>query len=156
LGGLLMGEQSRLQIVPMELRDANAFVAEHHRHHRAVVGHRFSIGVVNIAGDLVGVAIIGRPITQHNDDGFTVEVLRVATDGTPNACSALYGAAWRAAKAMGYRRALTYTLKEEPGTSLRAAGWTVIGEVRGKSWNTPTRPRVDKHPTTDKLRWAAQ
>jgi len=79
----------------------------------------------------------------------------VATDGTRNACSMLYGAAWRAAKALGYRKLITYTLASEPGTSLRAAGWSVVGEVRGRSWSCASRPRVDKHPLQDKLRWEA-
>lgn len=98
---------------------------------------------------------MGRPVARHNDDGWTCEVTRVATDGCKNACSALYGAAWRAAKALGYRRLITYTLASEPGTSLRAAGWRVIGQVKGRSWWTPTRPRFDKHPTLDKIAWEA-
>lgn len=97
--------------------------------------------------------MIGRPVARHMDDGFTLEVNRVATDGCDNACSALYGAAWRAARALGYRKLITYTLASEPGSSLRGAGWTVVGEVKGRSWSCTTRPRADHHPTTDKLRW---
>lgn len=101
-------------------------------------------------------AVVGRPVARHNDDDWTAEVTRLAVvDGQPNACSLLYGAAWRACRALGYRRLITYTLSTEPGTSLRAAGWRVVGEVRGRSWDTPTRPRVDRHPTQDKLRWEA-
>lgn len=142
-----------LTIVPMELVDANAYVALHHRHHLPVVGHRFSVGVTDEHGTLRGVAIVGRPVARAADGGWTLEVTRLATDGCPNACSALYGAAWRAARALGYRKVITYTLASEPGTSLRAAGWRVVGEVKGRSWDCPSRPRVDRHPTTDKFRW---
>ena len=89
------------------------------------------------------------------DDGLTLEVNRVATDGCPNACSALYGAAWRAAKAMGYQRLITYTLPEEGGASLRGAGWRLVGEAGGGKWSREGRPRVDMHPTHGKLRWEA-
>src|SRR5207248_704847 len=102
------------------LRQANAFVAEYHRHHGPVVGHKFSIGAA-LGGQLVGVVIVGRPVSRHRDDGLTLEVTRLCADGTPNGCSFLYGAAARAAKALGYRRIGTYTLAEEPGDSPRAA-----------------------------------
>jgi hypothetical protein len=140
-----------LEIVPLPLDEANAFVRQHHRHHPPVAGAKFCLGAAE--GDRVcGAAIIGRPVARHLDDGWTLEVTRLATDGTRNAASALYGAARRAAFALGYRRLVTYTLASEPGTSLRAAGWRLIGEVRGRSWSRPLRPRVDKHPTQDKLR----
>lgn len=127
--------QPRLQIVPLTLRVANAFVAEHHRHHKPCRGHRFSIGVADLDGNLHGVAIIGRPVARHYDDGLTAEVNRSCTDGTPNANSALYGAAWRACRAMGYRRLITYTQAGESGASLRGAGWTVVGERKARgSW----------------------
>lgn len=142
----------RLTVVPCELGEANAFVTVHHRHHRAVVGHRFSLAVA--AGERIcGVAIVGRPVARHMDDGWTLEVTRCCTDGTKNAASALYGAARRATFSLGYRRLVTYTLASESGTSLRASGFRVIGEVKGRSWDCPSRPRVDKHPTVDKLRW---
>lgn len=144
---------ARLLVVPVSLADANAFVEEHHRHHKKVVGHKFSIGVIDATGALRGIAIVGRPVSRHRDDGFTLEVTRLATDGCSNAPSALYSAAWRAARAMGYRRIGTYTLATEPGTSLRAAGWRVVHEVRGASWNRDGRPRVDKHPTSNKRLW---
>ena len=150
-----MNGQPRLCVVPCELREANAFVAQHHRHHKPVVGHKFSVAVADELGTVRGVAIIGRPVARGRQDGWTLEVTRVATDGTPNACSALYAAAWRAVRAMGYRRLGTYTLASEPGTSLRAAGWRVIHEVEGRSWSCPSRPRVDQHPTTDKTLWEA-
>ena len=150
-----MGEQPtlRLTIVPLSLAEANSFVEEHHRHHKKVVGHKFSIGVTDGSGNLRGVAIVGRPVARHRDDGRTLEVTRLATDGCANAPSALYSAAWRAGRAMGYSRIGTYTLVSEPGTSLRAAGWRVVHEVRGASWGRADRPRTDKHPTVDKRLW---
>lgn len=145
----------RLQIVPIHFAEAVAFVARTHRHHPPPRGHKFSLAVADEAGDVRGVAIVGRPVSRGLQDGWTLEVTRVATDGAPNACSALYAAAWRAARAMGYRRLVTYTLASEPGTSLRAAGWRVVAQVSGRSWDCPSRPRVDRHPTQDKLRWEA-
>jgi hypothetical protein len=132
------------------LDEANAFVSQHHRHHKPVVGHLFSLGAA-LDGQLVGVAIVGRPVARGRDDGVTAEVTRLCTDGTKNACSFLYGASARAAFALGFKRIGTYILASEPGTSLTAAGWRQIGEVRGRSWSTPSRPRVDKHPTQAKL-----
>lgn len=140
----------KMTVERLELAEANAFVAEHHRHHKPVVGHLFSIGAA-LEGKIVGIAIVGRPVARSRDDGVTAEVTRLATDGTENACSFLYGAAARAAFALGFKRIGTYILASEPGTSLAGAGWRKIGEVRGRSWSTPSRPRVDKHPTQDKL-----
>lgn len=147
--------QAKLSVVPCELDEANAFVAAHHRHHRPVVGHRFSMAVADPAGLVRGVAIIGRPVSRRLDNGMTLEVTRLASDGCPNACSALYAAAWRATRALGYSRLITYTLETEPGTSLRAAGWRCVGETPGRSWSVPSRPRVDKHPLQKRLRWEA-
>lgn len=141
-----------LKAVPLELSEANAFVAEHHRHHLPTVGHRFSIGA-SLNGKIVGVAIIGRPVARMNQDGWTVEVNRVATDGTDNACSFLYGAARKAAFALGYTRIITYTLPEEGGASLRGAGYKLLGERGGGSWSRTSRPRVDKAPLQGKLLW---
>jgi hypothetical protein len=143
-----------MTIVPMTISDAKAYVAQFHRHHGPPVSGLFALGAEH-GGVIVGAAIVGRPVARGLDDGWTAEVTRVATDGAKNACSALYGAAWRAAKALGYRRLVTYTLAEEAGTSLRAAGWRVVGEVRGRSWSCASRPRVDKHPMQAKLRWEA-
>lgn len=134
------------------LDEANAFVAQHHRHHKPVVGHLFSIGAA-LGGKIVGVAIVGRPVARMRDDGVTAEVTRLCTDGTKNACSFLYGAAARAAFALGFKQIGTYILATEPGTSLTATGWRLISEVRGRSWSRPSRPRVDKHPTQGKLFW---
>ena len=111
-----------LTLIPVPLSEANAFVARHHRHHKPVTGHKFSIGCMK-DGRLAGVAIVGRPVSRYLDDGLTLEVNRLCTDGTPNACSFLYGAAWRAARALGYRKIVTYILDTESGASLRAAGW---------------------------------
>jgi len=143
-----------MTIIPMPLDEANAFVREHHRHHQPVPGAKFCIGVAS--GDVVvGVAIVGRPNARMSNDGWTLEVNRVCTDGTRNACSMLYQAAWRAAKAMGYRKLITYTLPEEGGASLRGAGWVCIGERGGGSWSRRNRPRVDKAPLQRKLLWEA-
>jgi L-amino acid N-acyltransferase YncA len=142
-----------LTVTPIDLAEANAFVALHHRHHVPALGHKFSVAVSDEAGQVRGVAIVSRPIARGNDNGWTVEVTRLCTDGAPNACSMLYAAAWRAAKALGYRRLVTYTLPEEGGASLRAAGLRCLGERGGGSWSVPSRPRVDKHPLQTKLAW---
>jgi hypothetical protein len=141
-----------LQLAPITLREANAFVAAFHRHHKPARG---CISCVGVSRDdvICGVAIIGRPVARMLQDGWTAEVLRCCTDGTHNACSMLYGAAWRAVKALGYKKLITYTLPEEGGASLRAAGLTCIGQAGGGSWNRKERPRVDDHPTQTKLRW---
>lgn len=141
---------SKLSIERLDLAEANTFVRLHHRHHKPVVGHLFSIGAAR-AGQVVGVAIVGRPVARMRDDGVTAEVTRLATDGTANACSFLYGASARAAFALGFKRIGTYILASEPGISLAGAGWRQIAEVRGRSWDCPSRPRVDQHPTQDKL-----
>lgn len=141
-----------LEIVPISLKDAFMFVDNHHRHHAAP---RFGLFAVAVAasGEICGVAIVGRPVARMLCDGWTAEVVRLATDGHRNACSKLYSAAWRAARAMGYRRLVTYTLQSEPGESLRGAGWRCVGEAGGGSWSRKDRPRIDKHPTQVKLRW---
>jgi hypothetical protein len=128
------------------------FVERHHRHHRPVVGHKFSIGAV-VGDAVVGVCIIGRPVSRRRDDGLTLEVTRLCTDGTPNACSFLYGRAAKAAFALGFRRIGTYTTPAEGGTSLRAAGWRLLAETPGKSWSVQSRPRVDTHPLGQKHLW---
>lgn len=144
----------RLHIIPIELDEANAFVRQHHRHHPPTLSHRFSIALSD-GEKVVGVAIVGRPVARMLQDGWTVEVLRLATDGTRNACSMLYSRCWRIAQLLGYRRCITYILDTEHGASLNAAGWRCIGKAGGGSWNVPSRPRVDKHPTQGKLRWEA-
>ena len=140
----------RLHLMPIDFDQASAFVLEHHRHHTPPQGHKFSLAAM--AGDqLVGVSIIGRPVSRRRDDGLTMEVTRLCTNGHRNACSFLYGASARAAFALGYRRIGTYILKRESGTSPVAAGWKLIGETPGKSWSVPSRPRADKHPIEPKL-----
>ncbi|MFE0514833.1 XF1762 family protein [Streptomyces sp. NPDC058964] len=132
----------KLHIRPMKWRAACAYVEAHHRHHEAPQGHQFSLGVQTDDGRLVGVAIVGRPVSRHLDNGLTVEVTRVATDGTANACSALYAAAWRTARSAGYRRAITYTQDGESGASLRAAGWVKVADLPARpGWDAPSRPR---------------
>ena len=148
-----------LVAVPITFAEAKAFIFEHHRHHMPPVGHKFSIGVANNDGEICGVACTSRPVSRNLDDGWTLEVSRVATDGTRNACSFLYGACRRAGLGMGYIRFVTYTLPEEGGASLRGAGWLLTSEAAGGgSWHTPNsgRPREDKHPTQMKLRWETQ
>jgi hypothetical protein len=131
-----------LRITPIDFAEANAFVALHHRHHKPMPGVKFCVAVSD--GDMVvGVAMVGRPVARMSDNGLTLEVNRCCTDGAPNACSMLYGAAWRAAKALGYDRLITYTLPAEGGASLRAAGWKLIGQRGGGNWNVASRPRVD-------------
>ena len=145
--------QPRLKVVPIHLREANAYVKEQHRHHGPVVGYKFAVAVATQDEVVRGVAVVGRPVARRLDDGLTLEVNRLATDGTPNSCSALNGAAWRVAREMGYERLVTYVLASEPGTSLKAVGWTCVGEAGGGSWSVPSRPREDKHPTERKVRW---
>lgn len=144
----------RLDVQPISFAEACAFVADHHRHHVPPQGHKFSIAV-NDGEKVRGVLIVGRPVARHTDDGWTLEVTRCCTDGAKNAASKLYSAAWRACRAMGYRRLITFTLTEEPGTSLRAAGWRIVGQTKGGSWSVPSRPRVDKHPLGTKNLWEA-
>lgn len=141
-----------LEVVPMTLREARQYVTENHRHHKAPQGGLFAIGASD-GERIVGVAIVGRPVARLADNGWTAEVTRLASDGTPNVPSMLYRACWRAARAMGYRKLITYTLQTEPGTSLKAAGFLLVGEVTKRSWNTPSRPRVDQDERQARFRW---
>jgi hypothetical protein len=133
-----------LTISPVSLSGANKFVEEHHRHHKSVKFHKFSIGCTD-GEKLVGVAIVGRPVSRILDDGLTLEVSRLCTDGTQNACSILYSAAWRAAKAMGYQKIITYTLVSEHGSSLKAAGWTCVNECCGCIGKWRRSPKPSQH-----------
>ncbi|MEY9839407.1 XF1762 family protein [Streptacidiphilus sp. EB103A] len=134
-----------LTVIPLTFAQACIVVDRLHRHHRRPQGHRYSLGVVDADGILRGAAIIGRPVARALDDGWTVEVTRVATDGTPNANSALLGGCWRVAAACGFRRAITYTQSGESGASLRGAGWRNVAELRPRAgWSTPSRPRLDR------------
>ncbi len=133
-----------LHLVPLSLAQANEHVAAWHRHNNPVPGAKFSIGAADSEGVLRAVCIVGRPVARHFDDGATLEVNRTATDGTRNANSMLYGAAARATFALGYTRLITYTRADEPGSSLRAAGWKVIAQREARpGWTTPSRPRAD-------------
>lgn len=148
-----MADQFR--VFPLPLKFANDAVTRMHRHHTRVQGHRFSLGLLDLAsGKLVGAAIVGRPVARAVDQHLVAEVTRLVTDGTKNACSALYGAAARVAKEMGFNKIQTYILESETGLSLKATGWVFETEVAGRSWDAPSRRRVDKHPTEGKQRWA--
>jgi hypothetical protein len=151
-----------LETRPIKLRDANAYVRENHRHNLPTNGHKFSIACYD-DGRLCGVAIAGQPVARKLDDGLTIEIRRVCTDGTYNACSILYGACSRVAKDMGYKRVVTYTLQSEPGTSLKASGFQNDGDAGGGSWSSKSRPREisqmtlfgeeQKYPIEKKTRW---
>jgi len=141
-----------LELQPVTLKEAFRFIDEHHRHHKAPQGAKFAIGANN-GERVVGVVVVGRPVARMLDDGWTAEVTRCCTDGTRNACSMLYSAAWRAARAMGYKRLITYVLSSESGTSLAASNWRVVGEAGGGSWNREARPRIDTHPVGQKTLW---
>ena len=143
-----------LELTPITLREARAYVEQNHRHHKPPQGGIFALAVAE-AERVRGVAIVGRPVARQVQDGWTAEVTRVCTDGAKNACSMLYAAAWRACRALGYRKLITYTLLEEGGASLRGAGWKCLGEAGGGPWGRPTRPRVDTHPLQRKLKWEA-
>ncbi|AXX00992.1 hypothetical protein AAAW47_000744 [Cronobacter sakazakii] len=124
-----------MEITPITLATAREFIAAHHRHNKPPVGHKFSVGLKNDAGELVGVATAGRPVARHFDDGLTLEINRTCTTGERNANSALYGAVWRAARALGYRRCITYTQADESGASLRAAGFVRVKDLPPRqSW----------------------
>lgn len=145
-----------LHVVPVELAEANQAIEAWHRHHKPVVGHRFSLGCIDDDGNLHGVCVVGRPVARlagHPRD--VAEVTRLATDGTPNACSMLYAAAANACKAMGFIRIQTYTLESENGASLRAAGWAHEGSAGGGQWkHTDGKPRRTDQPTEKKQRWS--
>lgn len=140
-----------IDLRPITRDEARGFIRDNHRHHGVPIGWLWLHGCHDDDGRLAGVAVVGRPVARGLDDGLTMEVTRLATLGTSNACSLLYGAARRAAIAKGYRRGLTYILSSESGASLRAAGWHFLWHVEGRSWDAPGRRRTDKHPTEDKM-----
>lgn len=146
---------NKLKIIPITQREAFEFIKIHHRHHKKPIGSVFQIAC-SIDDKIVGVVTVGRPVARRLDNGYTLEVNRLCTDGTKNACSMLYSAAWRAAKALGWQRLITYILKSENGSSLYASNWILLGERGGGSWNVPSRPRVDKHDIQKKLLFEAQ
>jgi len=152
-----------MKIKPISLAEANRYVIENHRHHTKAQAHKFSICVMDDER-ICGVAIIGRPVSRYLDNGQTLEVLRLCTDGTANACSMLYGRAARIAKEMGYERIITYILQSEYGSSLKASGWVCEEEnAGGGEWSCPSRPRerveitlfgeIVKYPTERKKRY---
>ena len=141
-----------LEIQPVSFATASSFVAQWHRHCKPPVGHLWSIGLFAGLLDLRGVAIIGRPVSRCLDNGRTVEITRLATDGTRNACSMLYGAVTRQARLRGYHMVITYTLATETGASVRAANFTRAAYVRGETWDRPSRHRRHR-PVVDRVRW---
>lgn len=144
-----------MNVEPVSLATANGFVACWHRHAGQVVGHLYSLGMFSDDLALHGVAIVGRPVARLLDDGTTVEITRLATDGTRNACSRLYGAARREARRRGYRRVVTYTRADETGASLRASGFAAVAGVTGRQWSCESRPRRQRE-AVDRVRWEAR
>jgi hypothetical protein len=144
-----------IELVPLTQREAKAFVERHHRHSVVPRGCVGQVGITTDGETVCGVAMWGRPVNRVLDaDPYTAEVLRVCVlEDVRNGCSKLYAACWQAARGAGYRRLITYTLKSEPGSSLRAVGARVIGEVKARSWDTPSRPRVDRDERQDRLVW---
>lgn len=161
--------ESKMKVCPVSLSVANSFIEQLHRHHTKVQGHKFSIGC-EVDGELVGVCVIDRPVSRYMDDGKTLEVTRLCTDGTKNACSFLYGRAARIAKDMGYEKIITYILETENGSSLKASNWHCEEDsAGGGNWSCPSRPREieltqisfiqgkeRKYPTCKKQRWAKE
>jgi hypothetical protein len=148
--------QAKLVPVPCSVTRAREVVEAWHRHHGPSTSGLYACAVATEDGIVRGVALIGRPEARLLDDGWTLEVTRVATDGTPNACSALYGIARRLAAALGYTKLVTYTRADEPGSSPRAAGLTDDGPIRARSWNMPGRPRTDKTEIVQRRRWSLE
>jgi hypothetical protein len=149
-----MSNGPRLIAVPCSVTRAREVVESLHRHHGPSTSGLYAAAVATEDGTVRGVALIGRPVARLLDDGWTLEVTRVATDGTPNACSALYGIARRLAAALGYARLVTYTRADEPGSSPRAAGLADDGPIRARSWNMPGRARTDKTEIVPRRRWS--
>lgn len=142
-----------LKIAQCELKDANIFIAEHHRHHKPVCGHRFSIRVVD--GDrTVGVAVVGRPVARGCNAQKVLEVTRLCTDGTKNACSILYAACARIGRELGYESIQTYVLESESAVSLVASGWKFSHATKGGHWKRSegTTRRSDQ-PECPKHMW---
>lgn len=143
-----------MKAIALELKEANEFVEKLHRHHKPVHRDKFRCGVVDDEGKLRGIVQIGRPVSRHLDDGQTVEVVRLCTDGLENACSFLYSRAARVSKELGYKKIITYILESETGASLKATGWVHEANTKGQAWTRPSRPRETTAPTDNKQRWA--
>lgn len=146
---------AKLEAVAIELKQANEFVEKLHRHHDSVHRDKFRCGAL-YNGELVGVVQVARPVSRILDDGKTCEVVRLCTNGTKDACSFLYSRAVQAARALGYKKIITYILESESGISLKAAGWHKEVNINGKTWYTPSRPRTTTAPTCNKQRWAKE
>lgn len=147
---------AKLKVIHLELGEANEYVATFHRHHKPVVGHRFSLGCVALGQghELLGVCICGRPVARGLNARSVIEVTRLCTNGADNVCSFLYGAAARAAKELGYDIIQTYILDSEPGTTLKATGWKRSHITTGGSWNHGKRKgRRDDQPQNPKICW---
>lgn len=140
-----------MEIRPITFRQACDYINQHHRHHRPTVGCKFCIGLYENE-KLVGCAVCGRPVSRYLDDGLTCEINRLCTDGTRNACSMLYGACCRVAKAMGYKLIITYILESENGASLKASNFKCDGVAGGEIWNG-SRNRDNGVPKEKKKRW---
>lgn len=143
-----------LELVPITQREAFAFVKRLHRHHKPPQGSICQVAISD--GEKIrGVGIAGRPVARNLQDGFTAEITRCCTDGAKNGCSMIYGALWRAVRALGYRRLITYTLPQEGGSSLKASGFKLVGMAGGGNWNVPSRPRVDTNEELQqqKFKW---
>jgi len=139
-----------MNLQPITLKEAMRFVNDNHRHHKAPQGGLFAIGLSE-EDEVIGVAIVGRPVARMLQNGYTAEVTRLCVkNGHYNACSMLYSACWRTARAMGYKRLITYILQSELGKSLEASGFRLVGQAGGGSWNRTDRPRIDTHPIEQK------
>lgn len=141
-----------MEIRPITIKQANRFVKDNHRHHGEVVGCKFAIGLFE-ADAMVGCAICGRPVSRYLDDGRTLEINRLCTTGVFNGCSMLYGACCRVAKAMGYKKVITYILESENGSSLKASNFKCDGVAGGTHW-TGVRDRGQAIPKEMKTRWS--
>ena len=142
-----------MKIRPATLKEANEYVQKFHRHHKPTTGHKFSIKLVDNDGEIVGVAICGRPVSRYLDDGVTLEINRLCTNGERNACSMLYGACVRIAKNMGHDRVITYILASEDGASLKASNFICEGEAGGEVWTGKRSGRDNGVPKEKKTRW---
>lgn len=141
-----------MKLAPCTVKAALKQVREWHRHLPELQGGLFAAQCIDDDGNCLGVAVAGNPAQEWQGTGRIV-ISRVATSGAENACSMLYGALCRAAKALGYSEVWTYTLPTEPGTSLRAAGFIDMGMSDGGEHSRKSRLRKPaKHPEP-KRRW---
>jgi len=144
----------KMKAIPLNQATVNTYIATYHRHHGTIRCDKYRIGC-EVDGFLVGVIQVARPVSRHLDNGLTLEVARLCTNGDmPNVCSFLYARAAKIAKLMGYEKIITYILDSETGASLRAVGWTKEVDIKGHSWSCPSRPRNTVAPICDKQRWA--